>query len=68
MVDAPKDEIVIGCTRREGDTLKLGRFVTDVIGLVACDGDARACIDLDAAGARELFNWLGVQLHKGGLK
>jgi hypothetical protein len=23
---------------------------------------------LDAEGARALFNWLGVELHKGGLK
>ena len=66
-----KSAIEVRCAVSPDDCLTVRRAVVgDLLYLTTHDADeAQAtAIGLDARAARELFNWLGVELHKGGLR
>lgn len=71
---AGDDELHMTCARLATDTLSFSRAGA----LLKCEAldaavpgddrqEDRTITYLDAERARALFNWLGVQLHKGGL-
>lgn len=57
-------ELQIECDELPSDVLSVSRLPGDSSIRLSVEGE---CVFIGASKARELFNWLGVELHKGGL-
>jgi hypothetical protein len=67
------NKLKIPCAMASMDSISLTVLPPDeragpsVIRVAATDLESKASVFLTEATARELFNWLGIELHKGGL-